>query len=195
MSADGSTTKRTLAQASTSPTTTTWRTTTSQQQTIYTNTAKTYGSSLLHWILTPLLTAWQPTSISARHKPQQKPTGNRQTSPHSLQQSWMRMDQPDVIVGAVRRPGICLSKPSDILYELCGRWHQVQQVPATLVYSRQADLPKQHKVQNGHLKACHTRPIAVYSIFYRSWASAWTRTPQFQSFAERLPKEISGVQA
>eukprot|EP00438_Fugacium_kawagutii_P009490 Skav200300 [mRNA] locus=scaffold4329:63051:67384:+ [translate_table: standard] len=78
-------------------------------------------------------------------------------------------------------------------HQLTLRWHAAKQVPAVFSYSRQANLPKTQKIEQGCLKASHTRPITVFSIFYRAWASAWTRTEQFKAFAEALPAEIAGV--
>eukprot|EP00438_Fugacium_kawagutii_P016756 Skav230337 [mRNA] locus=scaffold920:102804:109101:- [translate_table: standard] len=78
-------------------------------------------------------------------------------------------------------------------HQLTLRWHAAKQVPAVFSYSRQANLPKTQKIEQGCFKASHTRPITVFSIFYRAWASAWTRTEQFKAFAEALPAEIAGV--
>ena len=79
------------------------------------------------------------------------------------------------------------------LHQLSLRWHQQQQQPDNFVFSRQANLAKPHTIKDGLLRAEHTRPITVFSIFYRDWASAWTRTDQCRTFAASFPGVISGV--
>jgi hypothetical protein len=79
------------------------------------------------------------------------------------------------------------------LYRLTERWYRAAAVPRAFEYGRQVNLHKPSKIKNFQLDAAHTRPITVYSIFWRAYASAWMRTPAFQHFAQSLPEEIAGV--
>ena len=79
------------------------------------------------------------------------------------------------------------------LYRLTERWYRAAAVPRAFECGRQVNLHKPSKIKNFQLDAAHTRPITVYSIFWRAYASAWMRTPAFQHFAQSLPEEIVGV--
>ena len=66
-------------------------------------------------------------------------------------------------------------------------------VPKVFEFGRQVNLRKANKIKQFCIDAARARPITVYSIAWRAYATAWMRTPAFQQFAERLPKEIAGV--
>ena len=78
-------------------------------------------------------------------------------------------------------------------YRLTVRWYQVAAVPASFEYGRQVNLHKSNKIRNFQIEAAHTRPITVFSIFKRAYATAWMQTEDFKKYATTLPAEISGV--
>ena len=71
-----------------------------------------------------------------------------------------------------------------VLYQLQSRWGQADTLPEQLLESRQANLPKPHKVANGVVKAADTRPIAVLSVFWRAVASSWEQCEAMQSWRQ-----------
>lgn len=79
------------------------------------------------------------------------------------------------------------------VHQLTLRWHAASQVPSNFAFGRQCNLPKTHKIIQGCLAVSQTRPITVLSIWWRAYASAWCRTPQFAQFAQALPAQIAGV--
>ena len=96
--------------------------------------------------------------------------------------SWSSQETKHMPLDAVRH-----------LHKLTLRWYAAKKVPQQLTYGRQVTVPKTHKVAEGMLQAEHTRPITVLSIYWRAWASAWTRTTAMKQFAAHLPEEIAGV--
>ena len=73
-----------------------------------------------------------------------------------------------------------------LLKLLSDRWGSTGRLPSQLKEVRQINLPKPGKTDpDGSLQAKHTRPIAVCSIFWRIYASAWTKNDQLQRWAAR----------
>ena len=79
------------------------------------------------------------------------------------------------------------------LHTLTQRWCQVAAVPHVFSFGRQINLAKPNKVRQGIIDAADMRPITVFSIFWRAYATAWTKTPEFQQFAQQLPQEVAGL--
>lgn len=107
---------------------------------------RTFGSNLLHSIGRLRLHTWWPTSPrqTRNHNRNQLATA-RYCHLHcsSLGGGWCsRMRQLEQHGNQVHARG---SHPT--LLQISSRWHQTQQVPATFVFRRQANLPKPHEVQ------------------------------------------------
>ena len=43
------------------------------------------------------------------------------------------------------------------------------------------------------IDAADMRPITVFRFFWRAYATAWTKTLEFQQFAQQLPQEVAGL--
>ena len=75
---------------------------------------------------------------------------------------------------------------AEVFKTLSDRWGSTGRLPLQLKQVRQVNLAKPNKLApDGTLEAKHTRPIAIYSIFWRIFASAWSKNRQLQDWASR----------
>ena len=96
-------------------------------------------------------------------------------------------------------PGVMAWKLSIFLLKQCSSCFvprkdgTVQRVPQAFKYGCHVNLHKSKKIKNFKIGDAHTRPITVYSIFWRANTSAWMHTPASQQHAQSLLQEIAGV--
>ena len=61
-------------------------------------------------------------------------------------------------------------------HKLTQQWEATGRVPRQLLESKQVNIPKTHKIGSGHIcKIENLRPISVLDIWWRVYASAWTK--------------------
>jgi len=78
-------------------------------------------------------------------------------------------------------------------HKLARRWEKAGKPPRAMKEFRQVNLVKPGKAKEGKLKAEHTRPISVASIWWRAWATAWVTGRKVMEWREKhLPKEVIG---
>jgi len=66
------------------------------------------------------------------------------------------------------------------------RWESSKQVPDVLKMSRMLNLAKENKIKNATVKAAETRPLSIYSAVWRTYLTAWYRTPAVQNWISEL---------
>ena len=75
----------------------------------------------------------------------------------------------------------CLPLSAVSCYHKCSlRWFYCGLVPAQFCESRQVNLFKPHKIQEGKIKTADIRPISVLSVFWRVYSSAWAKSDQIR---------------
>ena len=88
----------------------------------------------------------------------------------------------------------CLPEEAMIkFHRLARRWEAVGRPPTAMRESRQVNLSKPGKVENGKLNAEHTRPINVASVWWRAWATSWVTGAKVSEWRDKhIPKEVVG---
>ena len=80
-----------------------------------------------------------------------------------------------------------------VFHKLTQQWEATGNVPRQLLESRQVNIPKSHKIGSDHsCKVENLRPISVLNIWWRTYASAWTKGEQVRGWArEHLHKDVA----
>ena len=73
-----------------------------------------------------------------------------------------------------------------VFKDLTDRWGSTGRLPSQFKQVRQVKLGNPSKLApDGTLEARHIRPIAIYSVFWRIYASAWSKSQQLQDWASK----------
>lgn len=73
------------------------------------------------------------------------------------------------------------------------QWERAGCTPQPLTFSRQVNLAKTGKIADGCCQVSNLRPINVYSLWYRWWASTWASCNIIKDWRhDLLPPEICG---
>ena len=119
--------------------------------------------------------------------------GNLQILQHLPMHFWTLEVQRDVTTGLRMKRNICPFLQSNT----CTPWRydgfKLQLFRRFFLLEGKSTSPNQKKINQGIIDAADMRPITVFSIFWRAYATAWTKTPEFQQFAQRLPQEVAGL--
>lgn len=78
------------------------------------------------------------------------------------------------------------------VWECMRLWEETACIPGIIHESKLIYIPKKQKIQNNSLHPKDTRPLTIYSIFWRAWATSWMHSDDVLQIKSRLPPNILG---